>query len=134
MFESHGHTSVSVDGAHISVIARGLFNLDGCQQFVTLVGDAVRSLGEQPFTMLIDNLEFEGGTPEAYRELDRFNAWLNTRPLVAKAMLRRSETLMQIMNTLAPSRQKQNIRDFADRDEAEAWLREQLAGHGGAPG
>lgn len=126
MFESHGQTEVTTQDALIRVLARGRFNLDGCRRFIELVGQAVEQQGDRPFVMLIDNLQFEGGTPEAYRELDVFNAWLNTRPLVAKAMLLRSEMLSQIMNRLAPSRRQQNIREFADEDSAMAWLQAEL--------
>ena len=128
MFESHGHTEVRADGPIIHVVARGRFNLDGCRRFVQLVGEAVEQQGHRPFAMLIDNLRFEGGTPEAYAELDRFNSWLNTRPLVAKAMLLRSEMLSRIMDRLTPSRREQNIREFTSETEALAWLQTQLAG------
>jgi hypothetical protein len=127
LFDSHGHTEVSIEGRLILVVAVGRFNLDGCRRFCSLVGDAVDAQGEQPFAMLIDNLRFEGGTPDAYRELDSFNEWLNSRPMVAKAMLIRSEMLIRIMDRLTPSRRRQNIREFSDHAQAMAWLQAQLS-------
>lgn len=127
MFDSHGTTEVLLDPPLIRVRAAGRFNLAGCERFCERVGAAVREMGESPFGMLIDNLEFEGGTPEAYAELDRFNAWLNTRPMVAKAMIVKSEVLQTIMDQLAPSRRQQNIRCFRESAEGERWLRDQLA-------
>lgn len=127
MFDSHGTTEVLLDPPLIRVRAAGRFNLAGCKRFCEKVGAAVREMGESPFGMLIDNLDFEGGTPDAYAELDRFNAWLNTRPMVAKAMVVRSDVLLSIMDQLAPSRRQQNIQGFGTLAEGERWLLKELA-------
>lgn len=127
MFDQHGKTEVRVRASIIHVVAAGRFNLDGCERFCELVGAAVRDMRDQPFAMLINNLDFEGGTPDAYARLDRFNAWLNTRPLVAKGMVVKSDVLLAIMDQLVPSRRQQNIRGFDNVDDAESWLRGELA-------
>lgn len=126
MLDSHGQISIRTEGPIIHVVARGGFNLDGCQRYIELVRPIIEAMGEQPFAMLIDNRELEGGTPEAYAELDRFNLWINARPLAAKARVVRLELLSRIMEQRLPATRQQILREFTDMAEARAWIDQAL--------
>jgi hypothetical protein len=96
-------------------------------QGVVELKTAISAFKGRAFVMLVDDLNVEGATPEAFEELDRFNAWVNKKNMVAKAMLIRSTVMLKIIDKRVTSRKHQNIQSFADRSEALAWLEGQLA-------
>jgi len=122
----HGDSEIFVDANIIGVRLSGMFNELGVKQFTDEVRAFVDALNGEPFAVLINDLLLEGGTPEAYAELELYNKWLNTQKLAAKAMVIDSTTNKDLINKLSPSRAKQNIEYFLTEDEAMAWLKSEL--------
>ncbi|MFY8274845.1 STAS/SEC14 domain-containing protein [Pseudoalteromonas sp. SSDWG2] len=124
---SHGTTHVELHDGIIEVAFIGSFNIYGVQAFVQKVKDIVSQLGEQEFAMLIDNTKVEGGTPEAYDELNRYNEWLCTQAMVAKAFVMESSMAISILLQRTPSLAKQNVEFFTNVEDARQWLKQRLA-------
>ena len=103
-----------------------MFNELGVKKFTDAVRQFVGSLNGRAFGVLINDLKLEGGTPEAYAELEEYNQWLNTQHLVAKAMVIESSTHRDIINKLSPSRSQQNIEYFKSEQDALTWLKQEL--------
>lgn len=122
----HGESRVYLKDNIVFVKLSGMFNDLGAKQFTSEVKRLVLSLGDQAFGILIDDLDLEGGTPEAYAILEEYNQWLNSKPLKAKAMVMTSNAHKEIINTLSPSRKKQNIQYFLTEPEAVTWLQSEL--------
>jgi len=73
--------------------------------------------------MMIDNTNFEGCTPEGFKELNTFNSWLCQTQLKAKAFIIKSEINKQIIKNRTPSLSLQNTRFFSNYQEANDWLK-----------
>jgi hypothetical protein len=119
----HGEISIVVEGNIIIVRAAGAFNEYGAQRYTQGVKNIVSGLQEQHFSILINNLAFQGATPEAYHELEMYNAWLNQQKLIAKAMVITSSITLDVIDKLSPSRAAQQNKSFDNEKEAMAWLR-----------
>lgn len=126
MDNCHGLIEVNVDQKIITAKYVGLFNRDGLVRELGKLRQAIDELLPEPFAILIDDLELEGGTPDAYEALEEFNQWLNTQPLAAKATVVTSSARLKIIDARVPSRKQQNHQAFQSIAEAEEWLQSQL--------
>ena len=118
----HGKVSISLKGNIIVVRNVGAFNEYGAQKYTNGVEAIVDELQDASFSILVNNLEFQGATPEAYQELENYNIWLNQQKLIAKAMVITSNTTLDVINKLSPSRASQQTRSFDNEDDAMNWL------------
>jgi hypothetical protein len=119
----HGEVTFTLDENIIIVKLEGAFNEFGAKKYTAGVKQIINTFQGRPFSILINNLEVLGGTPEAYEELEKYNKWLNTQNLIAKAMVISSITTLNIINLLSPSRQSQNSKNFDNEEEALNWLK-----------
>jgi len=122
----HGEFEIDIDNNVIKVTVQGAFNDVGAKALVTQLKSLLISLDKQPFAILANLLAFDGGTPEVFIMSDEFNAWLNDKNMVAKALVFTSPALIAIEQTLVKSKTTQNIRYFEDENTALAWLNNQL--------
>ncbi len=122
MVIEHGEVTIEVLDNIIIVRTEGAFNEYGTQQYTHGVRKIVDGMQGQSFSVLINNLEFQGGTPEAYQELESYNAWLNKQKLIAKAMVITSSINLDVINKLSPSRASQQTRSFDNEKDALSWL------------
>ena len=121
----HGESSVTIDGNIISVTLLGAFNEYGLQEIANALKHTIEGLQGRKFSILVNALEFQGATPEAYVELDKLNAWLNTQNMMAKALLITSDSTLNIIKTRIPSIQSQKMEVFDNKADAIAWLKAQ---------
>ena len=124
---SHGEFSVVLTGSIIESTLAGSFNELGCSGYINAVKDKLKILNGKPFAMLIDDLELEGGTPEAYQLLNEYNQWMSKQPIVAKALIISSQVQKDIILQRSPSLLQQNIEFFTDRAHAMHWLHGEIA-------
>lgn len=126
-----GHGTIDVELLDNIIVTRyiGLFNQEGLTAEIAKVRKAIDSLGGQPFAILIENDELEGGTPEAYEALNDFNLSLAHLPLVAKATVMKSALKLRIIEERVTARRQQNKQEFTSKEDALAWLRSELAKH-----
>ncbi len=122
----HGGHSIVVNGNIIVLKLTGAFNEYGVFKFTQDVKGVIESFNGKIFSILVNNLELLGGTPEAYAELEKYNKWLNNQNMVAKAMVIKSSATLGIINSLVPSIKLQNMKDFDNKYEAIEWLKSQL--------
>ncbi len=122
MTRDHGHSQVVCDGNIVRVILKGAFNREGAERYEMQARAAIESLDGKPFLMLVDDTEVEGGTPDAYAALDRFNQWQSTLPLIAKAFIVQQSLLEQILLRRTPSLKAQNTAFFNNTEQALQWL------------
>lgn len=104
----------------------GSFNELGAENFTLAMREAIVTFNGKAFSILVDDLEVIGGTPQAYAELESYNQWLNSQNMIAKAMVIDSPVTLAIIEKYAPSREKQNIAIFDNRADAIYWLKEQM--------
>ncbi len=122
----HGEILLTTQGNILIAQYIGMFNLDGMQLGVQAMQTAIAQFAGEPFAMLIDDLQVEGGTPEAYEALEAFNQWLISQNMVAKATVITSKVKLKIIDSLVASRKKQNHQAFTTMSDAISWLTEQL--------
>ncbi len=72
----HGQVSIRQDGNIIIVKLVGGFNEFGAKKYTDGVKGIIGNFNGEPFTILVNNLELSGGTPEAYEEVEQYNQWL----------------------------------------------------------
>ncbi len=53
--------------------------------------------------MVVNNTKYEGCTPEAFKEYETFNSWLNLTKLKAKFFIMKREVHKQISEIRTPS-------------------------------
>jgi hypothetical protein len=122
MVIAHGEVSIEVQDNIIMVRTAGAFNEYGAKKYTDGIKTIIRELKDQSFSILINNLQFEGGTPEAYEELESYNSWLNKQKLIGKAMIITSSITLEVIDKLSPSRASQQIRSFNNETDAMDWL------------
>jgi hypothetical protein len=122
MHLDHGEVSIEVIGNIIIVRTAGAFNEYGAQNYTNAIRAAVNGIQDQSFSILTNNLEFLGATPEAYQELESYNVWLNQQNLIAKAMVITSSITLDVINKLSPSRASQRSKNFDNEEDAINWL------------
>jgi len=118
----HGDVAIEVVGNIIIVRTAGAFNEYGAKKYTDGVRTVVDNLAEQGFSILVNNLQFQGATPEAYQELENYNAWLNKQKLIAKAMVITSNITLGVIDKLSPSRASQQTKSFDNEEDAMLWL------------
>lgn len=125
MAAGHGLSHVVRDGDIIKVTLKGAFNLEGVEHYESQARRVISSFNNAPFMMLVDDIDVEGGTPEAYAQLDRFNQWQNTQKLVAKAFVVKQSLLKEIILHRTPQLREQNTAFFDSEADALHWLKQQ---------
>jgi hypothetical protein len=123
----HGEYDIDVNAAIIYINVRGAFNDIGAQVLAKELFGVIESFKGAPFSMLVNLLEFVGGTPEVFDESDEFNRWLNGKNLQAKALVFTSPTLIAIEKSRVQSKAEQNICYFENQVDALSWISEQTA-------
>ena len=124
---SHGRTVVTVEGRVIHSVFKGSFNREAVIDYAQKIRKAIKSFNGEPFAVLVDDIDIEGGTPDAYDEINSLNEWVNGHNIIAKAFIIKSAVNKQIILERAPEILKQNIEFFVNEQDAKAWLNEQLA-------
>ncbi|MEW9797651.1 STAS/SEC14 domain-containing protein [Alteromonas sp. CYL-A6] len=122
MAAPHGKTVVCTEGSIILTSFHGAFNADGIKEYIEKVKAEIARFAGQPFKMLVDDTDIEGGTPDAYEELNRYNEWLNTQPIVAKAFVVKQSVVKDIVLSRTPALKSQQIAFFHEKAEAIDWL------------
>lgn len=119
-FPPHGETTVYKQKNIIYVHINGAFNELGVNIIADKVRAIVQNLEGEAFSILVNETNSEGGTPEAYEKLNEYNNWLIKQNLVAKAVVYGSKTLLNIYRSRISSK---NIQFFTDEKSAENWLK-----------
>jgi len=122
MFLDHGEVFVQIDGNIIVVHLIGEFNEFGAVNYTNGVKEAVATFKGKPFSLLVNLLDMLGATPEAFKEVDDLNYWLNKQNLQKKSRVIKSNATLFMVKTLANSRTEQVIGDFEDHEEAYNWI------------
>ena len=126
MPNSHGTFSLRQENNIIFITLIGSFNEYGLSELAHNLKNRVIALSGERFAILINDTEMEGGTPEAYEELNELNIWLNTKNMVAKAVVVKYEMTLDIIKSRAPALKTQNIKTFHLESQAFSWLKEEL--------
>ena len=124
---SQGTTDVKLNGQVIEAIFIGSFNENAINEYARKIKAIIDTLHSAKFAMLVDDRAVEGGTPEAYAALNKYNEWLNSQALVAKAFVIDSSMTRSILKQRTPALEKQNVAYFEDVALAREWLQNQLA-------
>ena len=119
----HGEVSIRIENNIIFVEMKGAFNEYGAQKYTHGVMAEVKRLQGAPFSLLVNIEEIEGGTPEAFAELENYNIWLNNQNLIAKAMVAKSATTLELIDRLSPARRQQTNMNFESEVDALIWLK-----------
>lgn len=121
---AHGKTSLSVHGNIIEVTITGAFN----EYCMKIANDnamaAIMLMKKSPFFILLNFLDSEGGTPEAYEESTKFNLWLNQQNMISKAIITKSLTFKCINESRVKRSEKQIVEYFESKQDALNWFKE----------
>lgn len=123
MHNEHGEVHIHREGNIIVSELNGAFNMEGAQKYIQGMKEAVKEFEGESFLMLVNNLKLEGGTPEAFQELEQYNHWLTTQNLIAKAIVLESIVTIDLIDRLSPSQKQQTYKIFDNESDAFTWLR-----------
>lgn len=127
MGSQHGEIEIILDGNIIIATLVGSFNEEGAIKYTESVKEIVKNLKGESYAILVDNSNLDGGTPEAYQVLEKYNQWLNSTNITAKAITVKDTITVDLIKSLSPSIQHQNIRKFIEKDLALKWLQSLMA-------
>ena len=119
----HGIFTVTIDTNIIIVIMKGSFNEFGARALIDSIKAKIKSFNGTKFSIIVEDLELEGITPEGYKEINKYNEWLNNQNMIAKARVANSSLMLDIDHRLIPAIQKQNLKIFEDVPSAIEWLK-----------
>lgn len=125
----HGEFKLSIDKCLITSTLSGCFNELGAQAYTQASKALIESLNGHPFAMLINNLNVDGGVPEAFSILEIHNQWVSKQNIIAKAVVSQSHALNNITVSRSPSMKQQNLALFTNVEEAMNWLTPLLTQH-----
>jgi len=123
MYNEHGEVHIHIEGKIIVAELNGAFNMEGAQKYTQSIKEAVQKFQGKSFLILVNDLKVEGGTPEAFKELEQYNHWLTTQNLIAKAIVVKSSVTIDLIDRLSPSQKQQKYRFFDNEKDAFTWLR-----------
>lgn len=116
--------SYEIEVSEQTIIARLIGNCSGklAANFTNELKQTIRNISPKPFYLIINIIEFEGATPEAYQIQENFNQWLRSTNLVAKANVISSQLVSNIVGNQMPSRENQLFKICESEEEAKAWF------------
>ncbi|MBD1390156.1 hypothetical protein IC617_12010 [Neiella sp. HB171785] len=118
----HGRYQVDVEDNIIHITMADSFNEFTIEAIATLIKQAVASLNDQPFYLLVDISQVDGGTPEAFAASAEFNLWLDQQKLIAKALVTQSILFQQINESRVRETSPQRVAYFEDIGAAKRWF------------
>ena len=92
----------------------------------TILAHCIDTYHPQPFSILLDLTAFEGATPEAWKHIERFNAKLTKKPLVAKAIVSKSLHITYFAKQANAALQHSRLGIFSYVSQARSWLEEKI--------
>jgi hypothetical protein len=119
----HGHFTVTVYTNIIIATMKGSFNEYGAKALTDAIIAKIESFHGARFSIIVDDLELEGITPQGYEELNKYNEWLNGQNMIAKARVVNSSVILSIDNVRIPAKKKQKIKEFDNVLAAIEWLK-----------
>ena len=123
MNQEHGTFTVMVDTNIIIAKMKGSFNDFGVRALIEAIVDKIEKFNGEPFSIIVEDLELEGITPEGYEELNKYNEWLNGQNMIAKARVANSAVLLNIDSVRIPMVKKQKEKEFNNVPDAIEWLK-----------
>lgn len=126
-FREHGKASFEVKDNIIFVKMRGAFNEYGFNTFVKRIKEVVENFTGEEFSILMNMIEAEGGTPELHTEAVKYNEWLNTQNMAAKAVVIECPVTLDIFKARVKNIQFQNMKSFKNEPDAIQWLKTQMS-------
>ena len=126
MFNEHGESSFRVDGNIVTFVMKGAFNEYGFRTAANRIKSIVDSFHGEKFYILMNATEAVGGTPELYQEMNKYNEWLNTQNIVAKAIVILSKINLDIYSARVTTNKTQNQKSFDNESDALKWLKNQV--------
>ena len=126
MKSNHGESSISIDDYLITLTIKGVFNQEGVRSLTNELRSIIEKFNGKGFKLLVNYLDSEGGTPEAYEEVNSFIHWLNSQNIIAKAVVYESFVLADIFESRTPARKEQYFKTFNNMPEAEEWIKSQI--------
>ena len=118
----HGEYGITVDDNIISIAISEAFNEYCIIQLTAELKLIVSSFPHKAFFLIVDLLNSEGGTPEAFEESRKCNLWLDQQNIIAKAILSDSSTFIAINEARLRRTDKQLIQYFHTRSDAIHWF------------
>jgi len=101
----------------------GSFNEYGARALIKAIVDKIEKFNGEPFSIIVEDLQLEGITPEGYEELNKYNEWLNGQNMIAKARVANSAVILNIDSVRIPTVKKQKIKEFNNVPDAIEWLK-----------
>lgn len=126
MTVEHGENTIIVKENIIHITLKGGFNKSGAKDVSRKTKEIICSFNQKRFLILVNLLNLDGATPEAFNTSNEFNEWLNSQNMVAKAIVITSQTIKAIDQKWVPSKIVQNIGYFDNEEDALKWLKIQL--------
>ncbi len=121
---AHGESSVELKDDTIFITLKGSFNEYGMLVWFKALKAIVKQLNGKPFTILINHLEADGATPEAFHVANEYNSWLCEQNLIAKAIV--TSTILAAIDLAQvdeKNREHQNYKYFQNISSALEWLK-----------
>ncbi|GAA6183616.1 MULTISPECIES: hypothetical protein [Alteromonadaceae] len=119
-----GSYQFRVEGNVVYQTFTGMFSGSTAQAYLSETRKMISQFDGKPFCNLIDIRAMEGLTPEGYEMIDKFNQWVNTQNLAAKAIVVSNDVVGKIVSERVPELKKQNLRYFHDFNEAVKWIKQ----------
>jgi len=122
MNQPHGNYNVNVKDNIIHIRFSGSFNENCTNDLFQEIKSVIKYFKEKGILILSDLSTFQGATPDAYYISEKYNQWLNTKNLIAKAIVFHSTVVQDINLSRVQSLKEQNIKYFDNESNALAWL------------
>ena len=124
---AHGDYSVTVEGNIISVVISWAFNKSGIRACINEIYRQVNSLKNTEFYLLMNHANFQGATPCAFDELNKFYRWLGQHNVAGIAFIFTSPVLLEIYESRVNFVKHLKVEMFSNQSSANNWLDVQMA-------
>ncbi|GAC14528.1 hypothetical protein [Aliiglaciecola lipolytica] len=120
----HGSYTIEVEHNIVHMRYVGMFNAATASLYAEEAKDKIRQLPYDEFFILGDLRKFLGATPDAYAIVNKFNHWVNTQNLRAKALVISNQVVAEIARERISAVKQQNLQYFKGTEEAINWFYE----------
>ena len=122
----HGTHIIKVNNRIIFSKISGACNEYNILEFAKKVEEIVNDFNGDSFCLLVDFTDIIGGTPEAFNEANKFNEWLNTQNMIAKAIVATSQSFLVVNDSRIIAQESQDYKNFYNLEDAQKWLESKI--------
>lgn len=121
--KAHGNFHCEIEKQLLICTLTGSWNAEEARDFCQSVLKSIEQISSKPWDYIVNALDFDGGTPEAYQINNDMLETLKTANLSRRAIISKGTVYISISKQFQPAFEHFETRYFDNIDNARIWLK-----------